>query len=51
MQDKFTVTGEEKRPWFTWEVATEIRAPLLTNVVFGLEVWSSRLAVWKRRVG
>jgi len=45
MQDEFTVTGEEKLPWFTWEVATEICAPHLTNVVFRLEIWNAA-AVW-----
>lgn len=45
MQGEFTVTGKEKLPWFMWEVATEICAPLLTNVVFGLEVWSAA-ALW-----
>lgn len=45
MQDEVTVTGKEKPPQFMWGVATEIHAPLLTNVVFGLEVWRAA-AVW-----
>ena len=53
MQEEFTVTGKERLPWFMWEVATEIWAPLLTNVVRGLEVWNVA-AIWllgrKRRV-
>lgn len=45
MQEEFTVTGKERLPWFMWDVATEIWAPLLTNTVCGLEVWNVA-AIW-----